>query len=44
MKGEQGENKSVAFCSQGLPPPPHMSDIFADKLGREKTLTENGGA
>lgn len=42
MKGEQGENKSVAFCSQGLPPP--MSDIFADKLGREKTLTENGGA
>lgn len=43
MKGEQGENKSVAFCSQGLPPP-HMSDIFADKLGREKTLTENGGA
>ena len=43
MKGEQGENKSVAFCSQGLPSPP-MPDIFADKLGREKTLTENGGA
>lgn len=43
MKGEQGGKiKALHFVLRVYPPP--MPDIFADKLGREKTLTENGGA